>query len=126
MTKKITIKKVKTTSLGLSLRELIFLRDLFSVRISPVCVETVSQTLASGQEYDNGEIALYNKVCSLCKSFKIPVEEEAPDYAIVMETLPKMTVVPINVEEELEESEIDEPEDEESSTQLEKTEPEAE
>lgn len=74
------VKAVKKFDLSLTKFELIHLRDLFSILLPTDATQTVSQSLAVAEERDIIEKMLWDKVCKLCRSAKVPLNDEAPDF----------------------------------------------
>lgn len=90
------IKKHETFDLTLTRFELLHLRDLMGVLLPPDGAQTLSQALASLEERTLIESLLWDKVSSLCKSAKLPMESEAPDYIVAPTSPPPMTVFQVN------------------------------
>lgn len=90
------IKKHETFDLTLTRFELLHLRDLMGVLLPPDGAQTLSQALASLEERSLIESLLWDKVSSLCKSAKLPMESEAPDYIVAPTAPPPMTVFQVN------------------------------
>ncbi len=104
---KISIKRVKTHSLELTMHELVHLRDLMSIMLPPYGDRTVSAALADTNGRSCSDGALWNKLTELCKSAGIPTGPSAPDYVISVIEAPVMGVVSINLGSEMSEDEVD-------------------
>lgn len=77
------IKKTKLYELKLSKLELVHLRDMLSILYPTPTEKTISQALAESEDRSFEENALWNKIAFLCSDAKVPIEDEAPDYAIM-------------------------------------------
>lgn len=77
------IKKTKLFELKLSKLELAHLRDMLSILYPSPTEKTISQALAESENRSFEENALWNKVAFLCSEAKLPIEDEAPDYAVM-------------------------------------------
>ena len=98
MNKKPPARKHVTHSLTLTPLELLHLRDLFSVKLPPELKMTVSQMLAAAEERPLIETALWNKVAQACKSAKVPLDDAAPDFAVIPNGPPSCGVYRIAAE----------------------------
>lgn len=94
------IRKCKTYELRLTKFELLHLRDLFGVLLSPEAKQTVSQALASAEERSTVEARLWQRVAAACKKANLPLDENAPDFicAAIMTTAPSVSVFRISPE----------------------------
>ena len=90
------IKKHEIFDLNLTKFELLHLRDVMSVLLSPEIAQTLSQALALTEDRATIESMLWNKVSRLCKLAKLPMEAEAPDYIIAPISPPSMGVFQVN------------------------------
>lgn len=90
------IKKHETFDLSLTRFELLHLRDLMGVLLPPDGAQTLSQALASLEERTLIESMLWDKLSRLCKTAKLPLEAEAPDYIVAPTSPPPMGVFQIN------------------------------
>lgn len=77
------IKKTKVFELKLNKLEIVHLRDMLSILYPSASEKTISQALAESEDRVFEENSLWNKIASLCVDAKVPVEDEAPDYAIM-------------------------------------------
>lgn len=77
------VKKTKLFELKLSKTELIHLRDMLSILFPSADEKTISQALATAEQRTFEESSLWKKIASLCVDAEVPVDDEAPDYAIV-------------------------------------------
>lgn len=84
-----------TWELKLTLLELLHLRDLFSVILPPDGKQTVSSAIALGEERSISEAQLWSKVSGLCRQAKIPVDDAAPDFVVMMVGAPTLGVFKI-------------------------------
>ena len=86
------IKRRKTFELRLTKFELLHLRDLFSVIITPELGKTLSQSLAELEDRPMVEKILWGKLSNVCQEAELPVESEAPDYVIAPTSAPGLGV----------------------------------
>ena len=99
------VKKIKTTNLPLTSQELTHIRDLMTILLPPDGRLTVSKSLALCENRAMVEGKLWNKVFEQCIDTGVPISEESPDFCIGLEYgEPKMMVVPINIQRDLDES----------------------
>ena len=77
------IKKIKLFELKLSKIELIHLRDMLSILFPSAEEKTISQALAASEHRTFEEVSLWKKIASLCVDAEVPIDDEAPDYAVV-------------------------------------------
>lgn len=85
-----------THTLKLTRDELIHIRDLFSVLISPT--QTVSQALANTGKITESELGLWKKVLTACQTAKIPLGTTAPDFIIAVADVPVLGVFPAKID----------------------------
>ena len=90
------IKKHETFDLNLTKFELLHLRDLMSVLLPPDGGQTLSEALASVEERSLIESMLWDKLSKLCKTAKLPVDAEAPDYIVAPVSAPPMGIFQVN------------------------------
>ncbi len=86
------LKKRKTYGLRLTKFELLHLRDLFSVLLSPEAKKTVSQALAESENRPVIESLLWKKVSDLVEEAEIPFGDDAPDFLIASTSTPTLGV----------------------------------
>jgi hypothetical protein len=86
------IKRKELYELRLTSLELIHLRDMLSILYPSETKKTISQSLASSEEREFEESSLWKKVSRACVEAKLPIGEEAPDYAIVPIAHPPMGI----------------------------------
>lgn len=79
----VKIKKVSLYDLKLSKLELIHLRDMLSILFPSATEKTISQALAESEDRSFEENSLWNKIAALCDEAQVPIEDEAPDYAVM-------------------------------------------
>jgi hypothetical protein len=72
--------------------ELLQLRDLFSVILPPDGKQTVSQAVALNEDRSITEAQLWSKVSRLCRQAKIPVDDAAPDFVVMMVGAPTLGI----------------------------------
>jgi hypothetical protein len=78
--------------------ELLHLRDLFSILLPPDGKQTVSSALAAAEERAVVEARVWSKVSAACKSAKIPLDEGAPDFIVMMSAAPTLGIFKIDAE----------------------------
>lgn len=76
------IKKRQTFPLRLTKFEVLHLRDVMSVLISPEMKETVSQRLAASQDRVLVEARLWQKLVVACEAAGLPLGDDAPDFIV--------------------------------------------
>ena len=86
------IKRRKTFELRLTRFELLHLRDLCSVILSPEGNKTLSQCLAEIEDRPMVEKFLWNKLSNVCQIANLPVDDDAPDYVIAPVSPPGLGV----------------------------------
>jgi hypothetical protein len=72
--------------------EAIHLRDLFGVTLAVDMKTTVSQALANAADRPMVEAKLWQKIAKACKSAKISMNEEAPDFVVAASAPPPVGV----------------------------------
>ena len=77
------IKKTKLFELSISRTELIHLRDMLSILFPSTDEKTVSQALAASEQRTFEESTLWKKIATLCVDAGVPIDDEAPDYAVI-------------------------------------------
>ena len=87
-----------TWELRLTQLELLHLRDLFSILLPPEGKQTVSSALAEAEERGIIEARLWSKVSTACKSAKIPLDDGAPDFVVMMAGAPQLGIFKVNSE----------------------------
>jgi hypothetical protein len=92
------VKVCPTFSLKLTTTELIHLRDLFGIVLPPDGVKTVSEALASIENRLITESKLWQKIATLCKEAKLPIDDEAPNFVAAPAGPPPMGVFQLNAE----------------------------
>ncbi len=108
MNEKTTVKRIKTSSLQLTMHELVHIRDLMTIMLPPYGSRTVSASLADAEGRSCIDGSLWKKVSDLCELAGVPTGTSAPDYVISIVEAPTLSVIPINLGEEIEEVECDE------------------
>ena len=77
------IKKMKVFELKVTKLELIHLRDMMSVLFSSPTEKTISQVLAESEDRAFEENSLWKKIAAACLEANLPINDEAPDYAVM-------------------------------------------
>ena len=102
------VKRVKITTLELAPSELIHLRDILTIKLPPDLKQTLSESLARVEDRELVEQTLWSKVTDACKEAGLPLENEAPDYVVIMTAPPELNVYPMNPEGDIVTEERDE------------------
>ena len=94
------VKKTKLFVLKISKIQLIHLRDVLSILFPSADEKTLSQSLAAAEQRTFEESSLWKKIASLCVNAEVPIDDEAPDYALVPVGHAPMGVFMIGQDEE--------------------------
>lgn len=89
-------------SLSLTVTQLKHLRDVLSIIASPGSTRTLSQVLAENEERPTSEALLWSKIAQLCATVGVSLDDDAPDFMIVMCRPPELTVVRVEQDDEFE------------------------
>jgi hypothetical protein len=87
-------KRIKTFNVSFTKTQIIHLRDLFSIVFADGT--TASQSLARHEGRTTSEVELWKKIAKVCKTAKVAVGDEAPDFVIGISEPPVMSVFGIS------------------------------
>lgn len=77
------IKKTRIFELKLTKLELVHLRDMLSILFPSPTEKTISQAMAESEDRVFEENSLWKKIAALCIDAQLPIDDEAPDYAVM-------------------------------------------
>ena len=87
--------KVKLTKVQLT-----HLRDMLGIVLPPDTKTTVSEALATIENRRFDEMKLWEKVKKACVKADIPVENDAPDFVVSMESHPTLSVYKLSEDDD--------------------------
>jgi hypothetical protein len=90
----------KSLLLSLTKKQLIHLRDLFSISLPPDKDMTVSHSLALLRKRSKEEVSLWEQICELCEKENVDLGESAPDFVVSITSVPPMGVFEVLDEDE--------------------------